>query len=93
MYQCGICGKEHKTIEERNICETECLRQFQIKAEQEKQAKMKAEKQKRCDEIKEAEQHYFDLLKQYQKDYGMYIYQQRTPDSILDNVKGFRILW
>ena len=41
-------------------------------AEEKKKAELAAVKEKRKTEIKEAEKHYHDLLRQYIKDYGRY---------------------
>ena len=85
MFKCSICGKEYDTPVSRAKCEIECDKLNHIKAEKEKQEKLKAEKAKRIEELDkayveyfetctEAKEKYLKIVEQYNKDYGVTAY-------------------
>lgn len=88
MYKCEICGKEYETIKERNMCEAQCLQKYQDQIEQERKIKLQKEQQHRYEEVAAAEQHYLDLIQQYQRDYGRY-YTNRTFHNNLNDMLRF----
>lgn len=69
-YFCGICGKAHKTIEERSACETKCIKEKQEAEEKLKKQKLEEEKNKRMDEIESLIEKLHELICSYVKDYG-----------------------
>lgn len=105
MFKCSICGKEYDTPVDRARCEIECDKTNHIKAEKEKQDKLKAEKAKCIEEIDkayveyfetctEAKEKYLKIVEQYNKDYG-YEIKEKYPylDDIFDSIqKVFKLV-
>lgn len=70
VYQCGICNKLYKTIEDRMLCEAKCITARKQAEEEMKKAKLAEEKNARMEEINKM---YGDLhakIADYVKDYG-----------------------
>jgi hypothetical protein len=88
MFKCSICGKEYDTPVGRARCEIECDKANQAKAEQERNEKLKAEKNKRYDEIKCKANELETLIKQFNNDYGDSIWM-RTPTPLTN----WRTFW
>ena len=83
MFKCSFCGKEYENALDRAKCEIECDKANKVKAEQEKQDKLKAEAMKRENEVirayneytktcNEAKEKYEKIAEQYEKDYGKF---------------------
>ena len=81
-YCCEHCGKSFVKEEEAIACEK------QHKAEQERNEKLKAEKNKRYDEIKHKANELETLIKQFNNDYGDSIWM-RTPTPLAN----WRTFW
>lgn len=69
-YKCGVCGKSHSTLEDRNACEAKCLKARKEAEVALKKQKLEEEKAKRMDEIDAAIKHLQELFKDYINDYG-----------------------
>lgn len=82
MYKCEICGKEYATLKERVACETACISRLEKEEAEAKAKKLAEEKQKRIDEIAEAEKHLAELRKKFLNDYG-YLNITRSNENCL----------
>lgn len=82
MYKCEICGKEYTTLKERVTCETACISRLEKEEVEVKAKKLAEEKQKRIDEITEAEKHLGELRKKFLNDYGYLCVTRKTEDYI-----------
>ena len=73
-YKCGICDKEHESIQKRAECELSCLRKKE-EAERLAAKKKKMEEQKaRKTEVDKAVDRANELIDNYIEDYGAYRY-------------------
>lgn len=70
FYSCAICGAEHESIEERNLCETKCIKEIKEAEELAKKQKLEEEKNARKKEIDELYVLINEKIKSYVKDYG-----------------------
>lgn len=70
MYKCAICNKEYPTIKDRSVCEAKCVAEAEKAAADLKKQKLDEEKKTRYNEVIEAMEHYYDLIKKYTSDYG-----------------------
>lgn len=91
MYKCEICGKEYATLKERNVCEATCIKRLEQEEAELKTKKLAEEKQKRINEITEAEKHLSELRKKFVTDYGYLSVTRNADDSWLDKMLGFII--
>lgn len=90
-YKCGVCGKEHSDISSRASCELACLK---AKKEEEKkvaEAKKKAEKDTRYNEVTKAIDNAYDLLSKFVADYGTYNYNGNINNLNLDMIKNIKV--
>ena len=70
FYSCAICGAVHETIEERNVCETKCIKERRAAEELMRKQKLEEEKEARKNEIEAMYVLLNEKIKDYVKDYG-----------------------
>ena len=70
IYVCGICGKAHRTIEDRMACESKCYEERKKAEEALKKQQLAKEQAKRKDEIETRYAELRQLIKSYCNDYG-----------------------
>lgn len=80
-YKCGICGKEHPSVQERMNCEMTCLKKQQEKEKAAAEAKKKAERDERFAEASNAIDNAFTLVNKCVEDYGEFAYNGKLKDS------------
>lgn len=51
MYRCGVCNHEYETLEERNVCETKCIKERKEAEANLHRQKLEEEKKKYDEEI------------------------------------------
>lgn len=73
-YKCGICGKEHPSVQERMNCEMACVRKQQEEERKAAEAKKKEEQKIRKEEVDAALRNLHKLVSAYVEDYGYYSY-------------------
>lgn len=69
-YECAICGRQYKNLEDRMACEAKC---YKKRAEDEaamKKVKLEEEKETRRAEIRTTYNKLENLVQSYVKDYG-----------------------
>ena len=85
-YKCAICNTEHASIQDRINCETTCLKK-QAEAERiAAEAKKKAEKDVRQQEVSAAIDNTLALVNKFIEDYGSYQYNGKTKDLNIANL-------
>ena len=92
-YFCGICGKPHNTIQERNACETKCIKEKEQEEAALKRQMLDKEKQKRKDEIDIKCQEIEDLIHNYVKDYGAINLSNSFSDTCFPYMSKFLRSW
>ena len=70
IYSCAICGAEHESVEERNVCEAKCIKELKDAEELMRQQKLEEEKNTRKEEIESMYALLNEKIKDYVKDYG-----------------------
>lgn len=89
MYTCALCGRSYDEIHKRAKCEMTCV---ELKKEQEKraaEAKKKAEKDARQQEVTAALDNAFSLVNKFIEDYGSYQYNGKVKDLNMSNMDFF----
>ena len=81
-YNCGVCGKEYNTIEERNKCEAQCLHDRYEAEKKYKEEKLRKEQENRKHEVDMAFENYLNLRSEYVKRYGKSSVTRSFPDNI-----------
>lgn len=71
-FVCGVCGKSHDSIVERNVCEASCLHERKVAEEKKKKLELKEHQNARKEEVDRAYTNYMNLRNEYIKDYGNY---------------------
>ena len=77
FYSCPYCKTEYTEPTDLAHCILSCEEKKRIEEEEKKREKLAAEKDARYNEIKAAEKHYSELVKDYVKDYGSYYADSR----------------
>lgn len=80
-YKCGICGTEYRDIQDRMHCEMSCFEKQKEEARRIAEAKRKAEKATRQEEVDKAIEHANELIEKFTEDYGSYIYRGKMSDD------------
>lgn len=90
-YTCAICGHEYDHLEDRNACETKCLRERKEAEEKRKQEALNKTRAARKKEVDEAYERYAELLSKYVQDYGYCRFKYRDDgiDWIWKSPLGF----
>ena len=71
-FRCGVCGKSYSTLDERNKCEMQCLKERAAKeVEAAENAKLKKQNEDEA-KIKKAFCELSDSVMEYMKQYGKY---------------------
>ena len=82
LYVCGVCGKSHETIEERAECELSCVKKIKEEERKAAEAKKKAEKETRQQEVTAALDNAFALMNKFTEDYGTYKYNGKIKEDL-----------
>jgi rubredoxin len=74
QYKCAICGKIYDNVQGRMNCEMECLKKQKEEERAAAEAKKKAEKDSRYNEVNAALDNAYALVNKYVEDYGSFTY-------------------
>ena len=75
MYKCAVCGETYETISKRMYCEQACLKKQEEEERKAAETKKEIEYAARKEEVDMAYEKYFELRKNFAKDYGSYEYR------------------
>ena len=99
MFKCSFCGKEYENALDRARCEIRCDEKIKTELEQERQEKLKLEKDKRIEEVDNAydeyrstcynsKEKYIKIMEKYCNDYNINFYNTNNkiyaPCSLYD---------
>lgn len=88
-YKCGICGTEYSDIPSRMTCEASCLEKKAKEEKAEAEAKKKAEKDARQQEVTAALDNAYTLVDKYIEDYGAFEYNGKYKGLDMLNMDFF----
>lgn len=80
-YKCGICGKEHSSVQERMNCEMKCIKKQEEEEKKVAEAKKKAEQSTRKKEVEDSIHNTLEIIKKYFNDYGYSDLEIELPDT------------
>jgi len=69
MFKCSFCGKEFENALDRANCEIECDKEIKVKAERQKQEKLRKQQQERKDEVTKAYNEYIETCNKAKEKY------------------------
>ena len=89
QYTCGVCGANYDSIQERAECEMTCVKKIKEEERKAAEAKKKAEKETRQQEVTAALDNAFALMNKFMEDYGTYHYNGKIKDLNAANMDFF----
>lgn len=88
-YTCAICGETYNSVQERMKCEMACWTKQQAEEKAAAEAKKKAEKDARQQEVTAALDNAFALVNKFVEDYGSYHYNGKINELDMANMEYF----
>lgn len=86
LYTCPYCKSEHETPGSLARCILVCEEKIKKEKEEERKAKLKAEKEARYKEVIDAYKNFEELRSKYVDDYGYFTFE---TDSELFSIRNF----
>ena len=80
QYKCAICGEIYDDVQNRMNCEMKCLKKQQEEEKRAAEAKAKAERNARQQEVTAALDNAFALVNKFVEEYGTYRYNGKITD-------------
>lgn len=89
QYKCAICGKIYDDVQDRVSCEMNCIQKQKEEEKAAAEAKKRAEKECRQQEVNAALDNALALVNKFIEDYGSYRYNGKLKDLDLVNMDFF----
>lgn len=88
-YKCAICGEVYDNVQARMQCEMKCIKKQEEEEKKAAEAKMKAEKDARQQEVSAALDNAYALIGKYIEDYGSFTYNGQYKGLDMLNMDHF----
>ena len=79
MYKCAICGTEYEDLENRIVCETQCLKELKEAEEELKKAEYDSRRTESAEAINEALEKVDKMLKAHMKEFKSFALHNNYP--------------
>lgn len=79
MYKCAICGTEYEDLENRIVCETQCLKELKEAEEAKKADEYNAKRKESLNTIYNKLTEVDVMLKEHMKEYGSFSLHGNYP--------------